>query len=88
MYRNRVGQDTVERAARGKFYGSPVLVEDRLYCIDTSGQVVVLRAAASYERLAINDLGEASHATPAVANGRMILRTNSRLSCIAASNGQ
>ncbi|MDP7639252.1 MAG: PQQ-binding-like beta-propeller repeat protein [Candidatus Hydrogenedentes bacterium] len=72
----------------GKFYGSPVLVEDRLYCIDTSGQVVVLRAAASYERLAINDLGEASHATPAVANGRMILRTNSRLSCIAASNGQ
>ena len=68
----------------GKFIGSPVLVEDRLYCINTKGQVVVLKAAAEYEHLALNDLGEPSQSTPAVAGGRMVLRTNSGLSCIAA----
>jgi hypothetical protein len=68
----------------GKFIGSPVLVEDRLYCINTKGQVVVLKAAAEYEHLGLNDLGEPSHSTPAVAGGRMILRTISGLSCIAA----
>lgn len=72
----------------GKFLGSPVLVEDRLYCINTSGKVVVLRAAAKYELLAVNDLGEASQASPAVAGARMFLRTNSHLSCIAATKRQ
>lgn len=68
----------------GKFFGSPVLIEDRLYCITTKGQVVVLRAAGKYERLAVNDLGEPSQATPAVAGGRMFLRTVSHLLCIAS----
>lgn len=68
----------------GRFFGSPVLVDGRLYCINTSGQVVVLSAGATYERLAVNDLGEASQATPAVAEGRMFLRTLSHLWCIAA----
>ncbi len=67
----------------GKFYGSPVLVADRVYCINREGQVVVLRAARKYELLAVNDLGEMSHATPAVADGRMLLRTFSQLTCIS-----
>ena len=66
----------------GRFYGSPVWVAGRLYCINRQGQVVVLRASAEYELLAINDLGEMSHATPAVAGGRMFLRTFSHLICI------
>lgn len=70
----------------GKFFGSPVLVEDRLYCINKKGQVVVLRASMEYELLGINELGEASNSTPAVAGGRMILRTESHLSCIVARN--
>lgn len=71
----------------GKFFGSPVLVDGRLYCINTAGQVVVLSAAPEYELLAINDLGEPSNATPAVAGGRMLLRTRSHLMCIAAPAG-
>lgn len=68
----------------GKFFGSPILVEDRIYCINMDGQVVVIRAADKYDMLAVNDLGEASQTTPAVANGRMILRTLSHLYCVAA----
>jgi outer membrane protein assembly factor BamB len=63
----------------GRFFGSPVWVDGRLYCITTAGDVVVIKAADKYDLLAINPLGEKSHATPAVANGRMYLRTYSHL---------
>jgi outer membrane protein assembly factor BamB len=66
----------------GRFFGSPVWVAGALYCINRQGQVVVLRASPEYELLAINDLGEMSHATPAVAGGRMFLRTFSHLACL------
>lgn len=63
----------------GKFFGSPICVSDKLYAISTDGNVVVLRAGPKYELLAVNALGEKSHATPAVAGGRMYLRTYSHL---------
>ncbi len=63
----------------GKFYGSPVWVNGLLYCINRAGEVIVIKAAATYELLAINPLGEKSQATPAVADGRMYLRTWSHL---------
>jgi outer membrane protein assembly factor BamB len=63
----------------GKFYGSPIWVNGVLYCINREGNVLVIKAAATYELLAINSLGEKSQATPAVAGGRMYLRTYSHL---------
>jgi outer membrane protein assembly factor BamB len=67
-----------ERPAK-KFYGSPVWADGKLYCITTTGDVVVVKAAERYELLAINSLGEKSHSTPAIAGGRMYLRTFSHL---------
>ena len=81
---NQTGKVLWSEKPGGKFFGSPVIVEDRLYCINMKGQVVVLKASDKYERLAVNDLGEPSHATPAISNGRMILRTFSHLYCIEA----
>jgi len=64
---------------RGSFYGSPVWVDGRLYCIAKNGDVFVLRAGDKFELLARVPLGEASFATPAVAGGAMFLRTRTRL---------
>jgi len=63
----------------GKFYASPIRVGDRLYMVSTKGEVIVLRAGETFERLGQADLGEAGQATPAVAGGRMFLRTWSHL---------
>lgn len=68
---------------RGGFSGSPVLAGDHLYCINSRGQVVVIEASETYNHIATNDLGERSQATPAIANGKMFLRTESTLSCLA-----
>jgi outer membrane protein assembly factor BamB len=67
----------------GRYYGSPVWIDGRLYCITRAGEVVVVRAASEYELLAVNPLGEKSDATPAVADEKMYLRTASHLMCLS-----
>jgi outer membrane protein assembly factor BamB len=63
----------------GRYFGSPIWADGKLYAITVDGVVVVLRAGPKYELLAVHPLGEKSHATPAVADGRMYLRTYSHL---------
>jgi len=70
LWRERVG---------GSFYGSPIWVNGRLYCIAKNGDVVVLAAADKFELVSRVPLGELSYATPAVADGVMYLRTQSQL---------
>ncbi|MEK7996694.1 MAG: PQQ-binding-like beta-propeller repeat protein [Planctomycetota bacterium] len=82
--RSATGERLWQEKPAGRFFGSPVWVSGRLYCITMDGDVVVIKAAATYELLAINPLGETSHAAPAVADERMYLRTYSHLFCIGA----
>jgi len=77
--RSATGELIWREKPSGRFFGSPVWVDGKLYCITTDGDVVVVRAAETYELLAVNPLGETSHSTPAVAGGRMYLRTFSHL---------
>jgi len=61
------------------YFGSPVCVDGRLFCVSTSGEVVVLSASQKFELLARNPLGETTHSTPAVAGGRMYIHTSKHL---------
>ncbi|MBI1900572.1 MAG: PQQ-binding-like beta-propeller repeat protein [Planctomycetia bacterium] len=63
----------------GNFFGSPVWVDGRLFCVAKDGNVVVLAASREYELLATNPLGEMCHTTPAIADGRMYIRTYNHL---------
>jgi outer membrane protein assembly factor BamB len=74
-WRERVGSN---------YYASPVCAGDAVYNISTDGELVVLAASRDYELLARNNLGEPSHATPAVAHNRMYVRTFNQLLCIGA----
>jgi outer membrane protein assembly factor BamB len=80
--RSATGEQLWREKPAGRFFSSPIWVDGKLYCITTDGDVVVVRAAETYELLAINPLGETSNATPAVSGGRMYLRTYSHLFCI------
>jgi outer membrane protein assembly factor BamB len=63
----------------GNFFGSPVWVDGRIFCVSASGEVVVIQAADRFEVLARNPLNELAHTTPAVAGGRMYVRTAGHL---------
>ncbi|HZZ73103.1 MAG TPA: PQQ-binding-like beta-propeller repeat protein [Pirellulales bacterium] len=67
-----------ERAC-GTCSGSPIRVNDRLYCITADGDVVVLAASDKFEKISTESLGELSRSTPAVSNGVLYLRTESQL---------
>lgn len=68
----------------GEFYSSPLWIEGRIYGISKRGEVVVLAASEEFEELGKVDLGEKTFATPAIADGVMYLRTQSRLFSLGA----
>jgi len=67
------------RGALDNYFASPVAVEGRLYLVSQDGHVAVVRASSKLEILAVNDMGEECFATPAVAQGRLFVRTRKAL---------
>ena len=65
-----------------RFYASPVCVNGRIYLVTRSGEVIVLKAGPEFKLLAKSTLPETSDSTPAIANGRMYIRTLNHLICI------
>ena len=63
----------------GRFFGSPVWADERLFCVSTTGKVVVVSATEKFKQLGVNDLGESTNATPAIASNRIYFRTLNHL---------
>lgn len=66
----------------GRYYSSPVYADGKLYCIDRDGKLVVVKAGEKYQLLGESDLGDKSNSSVAISNGRVFLRTFSRLICV------
>jgi outer membrane protein assembly factor BamB len=78
------GKEVWSERIDGAFSGSPICIEDRLYCVTETGEVVVLNAGRAFKELGRTPLGDDCHATPAVANGHLYLRTFHHLFAIKA----
>jgi outer membrane protein assembly factor BamB len=72
-WRQRVG---------GDFHSSPIRIGERILAASRGGEVVVLAAKPEFELLARNVLDEPCVATPAVADDRLYIRTDTTLFCI------
>ena len=70
----------------GNYSGSPICLAGKLYCISEKGDVVVIAASPEYKLLGRTNLDDPSHATPAVAGGRLFLRSFHRLRSLPQSN--
>jgi outer membrane protein assembly factor BamB len=62
-----------------KYFSSPVAADNKVFLIGQGGQVSVLKAAGDWEVLAVNELDDECFATPAIADGRIYIRTRSAL---------
>ena len=69
-YQERVG---------GNYFGSPVWVDGRLYCVSKTGELVVVEASDKFNLLHRYELKEVCESTPAVALGRLFIRTERNL---------
>lgn len=59
----------------GNHFSSPVSADGKVYGTSTEGQVTVLAASSEYRLLGRSTVGEATHATPAIAHDRLFFRT-------------
>jgi len=71
-------------ADAGQFYGSPILVEGRLYAFTRDGVGFVLAARPRFEQLARNDLEDRGSfdASPAVDGNRLLVRSDRFVYCL------
>ena len=79
------GEVKWQERAGGNFFGSPIVVDGRIYAVSTSGEMVVVKAAETFEVMGRSQLGELTHTTPAVAGGKMYIRTLKHLVSVGGS---
>jgi outer membrane protein assembly factor BamB len=72
VYKGRLG-------GRGGYTASPVAADGRLYFTSEESGVRVVRAGPKFEILAVNPMGEACMATPAICDGMIYVRTQNHV---------
>jgi outer membrane protein assembly factor BamB len=78
------------REAPGDYYSSPVAADGKIYTVSEEGKVTVIKVGGAgetggdWQALATNDLNDSCHATPAIAGGKIYLRTQNTLYCFGA----
>ena len=82
----RTGEEvyTKTRFPQGaSFTSSPWAYNGKIFCLSEDGDTYVVQAGPEFKVLQTNRLDELCLASPAVADGKLLLRTASRLYCIA-----
>ena len=62
-----------------EYFASPIYGDGKIYIAGENGVVVVLKDSPDYEVLSKNDMGDSIVGTPAIADGRLFIRTRSKL---------
>jgi outer membrane protein assembly factor BamB len=75
----------IRTGARGTHYASPIIAGDKLFATAGDGTVTVISLGPKPQILARNKMGDAVYATPAVADGKLYVRTHSSLSAFGES---
>ena len=70
--------------ALGEYYASPVAADGKVYVANRDGQITVLKSGGQWGILAQADLKDEISATPALANGRLYVRTREAVYCFAS----
>ena len=77
----KIAKEGRATGALGDYVAQPVAADGKIFLASESGQMAVLKAAAEWEVLAVNDLGDEIFATPAIAGGSLYVRTRASIYC-------
>lgn len=70
----------------GKQYSSAVLAGGLVYMPNDKGVITVIKPGPTFEAIAKNSIGERMNASPAISNGKIYLRGDKHIFCIANNN--
>ena len=77
----QAGTGQGNRELTAGFVDKPVAGDGKIYMISRTGSVSVLKAGAEWTLSASGELAEEVFATPAIADGKIYVRTKSALYC-------
>lgn len=77
---------TARLPATGSYYSSPVAGDGKVYLLNEHGRLTVISAEGNWQVLSTVDFGEDAYATPAIAGGKIYLRTTGHLYCFTAED--
>ena len=69
------------RDALGNYYASPVAGDGKIFTVSHQGKISVIQPGPDWKVLSVNDLGNECSATPAIAEGRLYIRSRDHLYC-------
>lgn len=69
-------------APGASFTASPWAYNDRLFFLSEEGDTYIVKAGAEYEQVGVNSLDELCLSTPAICQGKLLIRTATKLYCI------
>ena len=75
------GEPRYQERVGGNFFGSPLWIDGRIFCVSKSGEVVTIEASDKFNLLHRFPLNEICESTPAVALGHLFIRTDKHLWC-------
>jgi outer membrane protein assembly factor BamB len=81
----RTGERIWQERMEGIFSASPVAGDGKVYFVSETGATIVLRAGRTPEVLAINDIGVRLVASPAIAGGQILLRSDDHLVAVGTA---
>ncbi len=68
-----------------QFYASPMIADEKLYMLDRSGMMHIVRVGAEYDLIAESPIGETADCTPAFSDRKIFIRARKNLYCISAN---
>jgi len=84
--RGDVTKNVWRKRLGGNYSGSPVVIDGRIYCISEDGNVKVIDASPKFQEYPGGQLNDPSYSTPAIANGRVYLRSFHKLTSLKSKN--
>jgi len=78
------GKTVWQRRVGGNYSGSPLCVDGKIYVMSEKGEVMIIAASPEFKSYGKVEIGDPSHSTPSIANGRLYFRTFHRLACLEA----
>ncbi|HEU0176851.1 MAG TPA: PQQ-binding-like beta-propeller repeat protein [Blastocatellia bacterium] len=83
----KTGQEQWQHDMFAAIWGSPLVVDGKVYLGDEDGDVVVLKAGKEKKVIAEMNMGSSVYSTPVPANGALFVMNRNQLFAIAVSSG-
>lgn len=82
----KTGEVVWQERLDANFSASPVYAAGRIYYLAENGETTVIEAGRSFKELAVNALDGHFQASPAISNGRIVLRSDKHLFCVGGGS--